>query len=698
MNHDVFISYSKKDAKRIKPLRDALTVAGIKYWIDDRIDGSENFLAEIPDAIKKCSIVLFVASQNSANSEWTQKELIYARSKGKEIFPYKLDDFQFENCAELDFFFTNIQWKENVDDVVAGLGKKLGINVPTQTPPSVMKRMTGTLIIKTDLDCRVFNYGEEIGVAKAGEYTKLELPLGDNELKYMGLESEEDSYEELIVIDEKLQKYIRVALFDKYCARVAQDKVEQQLYELARIKTENETKAKEERIAYLLSLPSDQFEKFEDDDVYGLKLKSTGETVVVAKYDDIWWDPLVEESLFTVKLKGKMGLIDKAGNEIVPLKYDYVKEYREGLVGVRSNWRYGFVDKTGVEVIPCKYEDVDDFRDGCVGVKLNGKWGFIDRTGKEIVPFKYATVGNFCEGLSWVKLNGRMGFIDKTGCEVVPLKYDHVEPFSEGLAIVSLYGSRGYVDRKVGYVNKAGDEVIPLKYDAAVSYCNGKAKVKIDNEWFCIDKTGREVYDDEYLLSLPDDEFEEIQESGKSGFVLKSTREIVIPIKYDGVMGFCEGLARVELGGKYGFVDKTGREVISAKYNMAGNFNQGLSRVCLNGKWGFIDENGIGITSFKYDAAGYFSEGLAPVNLNCTWGFIDVSGKEIIAFRYDDAEPFCDGLARVRFGYSFGFIDKSGEWVIPNIYEDAYSFIQGKARVLLNGEWFYIDKNGNRVK
>lgn len=148
MNHDVFISYSKKDAQRIKPLREALTAAGIKYWIDDRIDGSANFLAEIPEAIRRCSIVLFVASKSSANSEWTQKELVYARKLNKEIFPYKLDNFQFDNCPELDFFFANIQWKESVDDVVSGLVKKLGakVSAPTQVSPqesaSVSKKAT----------------------------------------------------------------------------------------------------------------------------------------------------------------------------------------------------------------------------------------------------------------------------------------------------------------------------------------------------------------------------------------------------------------------------------------------------------------------------------------------------------------------------------------------------------------------------
>ncbi|MDR2409638.1 MAG: WG repeat-containing protein [Bacteroidales bacterium] len=47
--------------------------------------------------------------------------------------------------------------------------------------------------------------------------------------------------------------------------------------------------------------------------------------------------------------------------------------------------------------------------------------------------------------------------------------------------------------------------------------------------------------------------------------------------KYDYVGDFSEGLAYVELNGKYGYIDKTGTEVIPLKYDDAWGFSEGLS-------------------------------------------------------------------------------------------------------------------------
>jgi hypothetical protein len=62
--------------------------------------------------------------------------------------------------------------------------------------------------------------------------------------------------------------------------------------------------------------------------------------------------------------------------------------------------------------------------------------------------------------------------------------------------------------------------------------------------------------------------------------------------KYDNVMNFDEGLAAVKLNSKWGFIDKTGREVIPRKYDEAHDFSEGLAAVKQNSKWGFIDNTG----------------------------------------------------------------------------------------------------------
>jgi serine/threonine protein kinase len=62
--------------------------------------------------------------------------------------------------------------------------------------------------------------------------------------------------------------------------------------------------------------------------------------------------------------------------------------------------------------------------------------------------------------------------------------------------------------------------------------------------------------------------------------------------KYSFEGSFYEGLARVELNGKWGFIDKTGKEVIPLKYDWAGAFSEGLAAVELNGKTYYIDKTG----------------------------------------------------------------------------------------------------------
>ena len=58
-------------------------------------------------------------------------------------------------------------------------------------------------------------------------------------------------------------------------------------------------------------------------------------------------------------------------------------------------------------------------------------------------------------------------------------------------------------------------------------------------------------------------------------------------------MPFSEGLAKVKLINKWGFVDKEGKEVIPLKYDNVSYLYEGLASVELNGKKGYIDKNGI---------------------------------------------------------------------------------------------------------
>ena len=327
--------------------------------------------------------------------------------------------------------------------------------------------------------------------------------------------------------------------------------------------------------------------------------------------------------------------------EVVPCKYDDVRNFSEGLAAVcvgdpYDGGKWGFIDKTGKEVIPCKYDDVRNFSEGLAAVYiganefgLGGKWGYIDKTGKEVVPCKYSAAMDFSEGLAAVRVDetDKWGFIDKTGREVIPCKYNYAYDFSDGLAVV-------YIGSKCGYIDKTGKEVIPCKYTYAGTFSEGLAAVRDENyKYGYIDKTGKEV----------------------------------LPFKYSDVGSFSEGLAMVrDEDWKCGFIDKTGKEVVPCKYDAVENFSEGLAAVNiganefgLGGKWGYIDKTGKEVVPLKYGSVESFSEGLAAVrDENYKWGYIDKTGKEVVPCKYDGVKSFSEGLAAVCVGNP----DDDGKW------------------------------------
>lgn len=132
-------------------------------------------------------------------------------------------------------------------------------------------------------------------------------------------------------------------------------------------------------------------------------------------------------------------------------------------------------------------------------------------------------------------------------------------------------------------------------------------------------------------------------------------------------------------------------------------FSNGLAKVTVNGKAGFIDSKGQNIIKPSFKDAGKFSENLAPFeNRHGKWGYIDTQGKIVIKPQFDWAVSFHEGVALVQCGDFWGFIDRSGKFAIESKFEEASSFAEDLAAVAHTDEdgnyiWKFIDKHGNRA-
>ncbi|QMU64181.1 MAG: hypothetical protein GKR88_07705 [Flavobacteriaceae bacterium] len=246
----------------------------------------------------------------------------------------------------------------------------------------------------------------------------------------------------------------------------------------------------------------------------------------------------------------------------------------------------------------------------------------------------------FSEGLAKVWFNNKYGFINQKGKFIVSLQYDDAGVFYDSLARVRQNGKWGFIDLK-------GKIVIPLKYEAVSFFSEGLAGVKMNNEWFIINKKGEISQEEKERLEKKKKRAKEVAEKKEKGSFKKLLLNNVSQGSFDYGVPW-----RTHLKGKWGFIDSKGNIIIPLKYNDVDVFREGLSSAKLGDKWGLINEIGKIIVPFKYDSIVRsihltINGDLSATKLNEKWGYINEKGSIIIPFKYQSAGPFYDDKAYV---------------------------------------------------
>lgn len=157
--------------------------------------------------------------------------------------------------------------------------------------------------------------------------------------------------------------------------------------------------------------------------------------------------------LAAVKKNEKWGFMDRNGNVIIPMMYDWVSCFGE----------YGFHKSLAMAKIGTD-QDRMPILTPCSTVLINQKGDTITPIYCIIFPIekKLSIVNNGLQlqsvGKSFAVSDGKWGCINDKGTEVVKCQYDLIYPFREKITFVQKSGKWGMIDEK-------GREVIPCIYD-----------------------------------------------------------------------------------------------------------------------------------------------------------------------------------------------------------------------------------------
>ena len=402
----------------------------------------------------------------------------------------------------------------------------------------------------------------------------------------------------------------------------------------------------------------------------GLIGRASAQDVKVVTDEECGCDIFYVDGIETTREGNLYGFRREDGTVLVPNIYRFVGQFTDGYCKVMIDDELcGLIDSTGREVVPCLYEGVDFPSEGRVLVAKNGRFGYTDLDGNIVIPLQYANAGNFSEGLATVmvildSIHAACTFIDTMGRQLTEPIYDNLQAFSCGHALVRRNGQWGVIDH-------SGREVVPTRFESRTTFF-------ADTLFFAGTTEGMALYD-------------------------KSLKPLTKAV-YTWVGAMQYGRIPVQRDGKYGFLDRYGKEVIPCTYDETGIFILARSLVRNGDRYGIIDTAGRYILPLEYENTSYIGEkyvyfdSLALVEKDGKHGFVDLDGNLVIPFHFDQAYEFSEGLASVRFKGHWGYIDTHGDVFMPFVFDIASPYRWGRAEVYYNGVKHAVDRKGRCVK
>ena len=167
---------------------------------------------------------------------------------------------------------------------------------------------------------------------------------------------------------------------------------------------------------------------------------------------------------------------------------------------------------------------------------------------------------------------------------------------------------------KAGYIDFDGAMIIEPSFDDAGPFSEGLGSVKIRGKWGAIGPDGKIEIEPFSDLALHFSEGRAHFHANAKRGVLSHNDDIIVGPKYRFIGDYSEDLAWFRSAlpeSNFGFLNRDGHEKIPTFFEDARRFSEGVTPVKFDGKWGYIDKSArFVITPLFDDDSLPFSEGL----------------------------------------------------------------------------------------
>jgi hypothetical protein len=387
----------------------------------------------------------------------------------------------------------------------------------------------------------------------------------------------------------------------------------------------------------------------------------------------------------------KMEFLRKSDNIQGDLNNYYSDLIERSMFSKKDSLHYGFLNSKGKTVIEAKYTYASDFFNGKSNIIIDSIPGILFKDGNEKIFPNFNATYWYKDNLGLAIKDKKYGFINKNGDIIIPLKYEDAFPFYNGYASIKSNDKWNYINEQEQVI--FSDSLIfsyrPIIDDKAVFMIFGN-EVEKRKRMHSEDRTGSQVFV-EYLNQIKKQQLKE--------GLINTNRKIIIEPIYDEISGyFINGFMRVRNNGKAGIMNENGEIVIPIEYDNVLDYKNGMFTAEKSNKWGIIDTENKIIIPFEYGRIRHFENDLALITNKGT-GYINKESEIVIEpqYSFNLSGDFFNGIALVKKDNKYGYINKNNKIVIPIIYDNALPFKGKETIVQKDGFSFFINQKGEKT-
>lgn len=191
----------------------------------------------------------------------------------------------------------------------------------------------------------------------------------------------------------------------------------------------------------------------------------SGEVILPCEYERIGF---FSSGLIWAEKDGVYSLYSKDGS-LIRTGYTSVENRgSDSLAAVGKDGAFGIIDRFGEEIVPLIYPGAMVCGENIAAV-LSGGWKYVNSKGEIIKSVYFEYPGSFSEGLAPVLFEGKYGYVNEAGELVIGYKYDYASDFKNSMACVSDSAGSYVIDKNGNVKITAGEYGISLRFGVPVA-------------------------------------------------------------------------------------------------------------------------------------------------------------------------------------------------------------------------------------